>query len=251
MKTYYLFLLSILFLFLGCTPKNYYVKSDVTTYRIDGEDDPVPSARIDSIIRPYREKLSVVMDEVIGESAVLMEKALPEGGLNNWFADALFNSGDQLFDRKIDVAIQNYGGLRVSSIGAGPVTRGKIYELMPFDNLAALVVLDSARVQAVCDNLANYGGGVVSKTLKFGILEDKAYMIEIHGEPLSGARTYNFLFSDYVVNGGSIGRIVAGAEREDSPVLIRDVLLMELDRLRKEGEKMKGMPDGRIYFVND
>ena len=191
------------------------------------------------------------MNEVVGESAGLMEKSLPAGGLNNWFADALLKSGDQLFEESLDVAIQNYGGIRIRSIAEGPVTRGKIYELMPFDNLVALVVLDSARVHAICDNLANYGGGAVSKSLKFGILEDKAYMIEINGLPLSGDRMYNFLFPDYVVNGGSIGRIVKGAERKDRSVLIRDILFMELERLKAEGEKIRGVQDGRIYFVND
>jgi 2',3'-cyclic-nucleotide 2'-phosphodiesterase (5'-nucleotidase family) len=251
MNAYKKVLIFTLFIFFGCTPKNYLVKSDVSHYRIDGEDDPIPSARIDSIIRPYREQLSEVMDEVVGESVVLMEKALPAGGLNNWFGDALLNSGSKLFDREVDVAIQNFGGLRVNSIGSGPVTRGKIYELMPFDNLTTLVVLDSARIQAICDNLARYGGGVVSSTLKFGILEDRAYMIEIHGLPLSDGKMYNFIFPDYVVNGGSIGKIVSGAEREDSAVLIRDVLLMELERLKGAGAKMEGRPDGRIYFVND
>lgn len=242
--------LALLFTMQSCAPKNYLAGSELSQYRIDGVDDPAPDRRIDSMIAPYRAKLSAVMDEVLGEVAVSMDKALPAGGLNNWFADALLRSSEAIFGQPADVAVQNYGGLRINSLGAGPLTRGKVYELMPFENMTALLVLDSARVQAVCDDMAKFGGGVVSSSLQFGIDGDVARDIRIRGEALRGDRQYRFLFPDYVVNGGDVGRIVAGAPREDSPVLIRDALFMELERLRAAGEKVVGRPDGRIYFIN-
>ena len=235
----------------GCTPRNYMADMTVSTYRIDGIDDPEPAADIDRVIEPYRSQLEVEMNEVVGEVEVSMDKALPAGGLNNWFADALLQSAQVIFGRSVDVAIQNYGGLRLNNIGPGPITRGKIFELMPFENLSAIVRLDSIRIQAICDDLASFGGGAVSHTLQFGIQDDKAHQIRIRGEELRAGKEYWFYFPDYVINGGDIGEIVAGAERHDQPVLVRDGLLMELQRLRDAGEKVRGVPDGRIYFINE
>ena len=40
----------------------------------------------------------------------------------------------------VDFVVLNYGGLRIQSMAAGPITMSKVYELMPFDN--TLVVVD-------------------------------------------------------------------------------------------------------------
>lgn len=238
-------------LVVACSPRNYLAESSVGYYQMVAADTLPEDRRVDSIIKPYREQLSEVMDEVVGEVVVDMGKALPEGGLNNWFADALLSGGRIFHEKNIDVAIQNYGGVRLTSIGAGPITRGKVFEVMPFDNMAVVLELDSSMVQQICNNLARYGGGVVSHTLKFGILEDEAHMVLIDGEWLHGDSVYTFLLPDYVVDNDFAAEIVAGAPRVDLPVLIRDLILLDLSAKKKRGEKIRGVPDGRIYFVND
>lgn len=236
---------------LSCAPKNYLADSKVITYRIDGVDDPEPDQRIDSIIGPYRQQLTAEMDAVIGEAVVTLEKAKPAGTLNNWFADALRHQTELLIDRPVDVAHQNYGGIRLNSLASGPITRGKIFELMPFDNQLSIVEMDSSMVHAFCDMVAASGGEPVSGTIKFGILEDKAHLIEIHGKPLSNDRTYTFAFPDYVANGNKMSRIIAGAPREDRSVLVRDLIIKEVEWLTANGLQVAARADERIYFVND
>jgi 2',3'-cyclic-nucleotide 2'-phosphodiesterase (5'-nucleotidase family) len=50
---------------------------------------------------------------------------------------------EQKFGKKVDAAFINYGGIR-SYIAKGEITVGKIYELMPFDNLIVLQDLKGA-----------------------------------------------------------------------------------------------------------
>jgi len=235
----------------GCTAHNYLARTSIEAYRMDGVDDPDPDARIDSIIAPYRAELSAEMDEVIGEAVVTLEKAKPAGSLNNWFADAFRHMGELTLGRPVDLAYQNYGGVRLNSLASGPITRGKIFELMPFDNQMAVVVLDSAQLHALCDLIAATGGEPVSGTIKFGILEDKAYMIEVHGRPLSNDRTFTCVLPDYVANSPKCSEILTGAPREDRAVLIRDLIIKEVEWLTDNGRKVAAQADDRIYFVND
>ena len=241
----------IVFLAQACAWRNHLADTNVSTYRMDGLDEPAPSSRIDSIISPYREKVSAEMEHVIGEVESILELAKPEGTLNNWMTDAMARSAAAIFGRPVDFALQNYGGIRLTSIPAGPITVGKIYEVMPFDNTLVLVVLDSANVKQLCDVLASHGGEPSSQGLKYGILEDEAHLVMINGKPLSGDRNYYIAVPDYIVYNTSTADILRSAPREGSQVLIRDALIMDVRRQTSEGRKIRGVLDGRVYFVND
>jgi len=52
-------------------------------------------------------------------------------------ADAIKTMAEMKFQKKIDAAFVNFGGIR-SYLPKGDVTVGKIFELMPFDNLVVL-----------------------------------------------------------------------------------------------------------------
>ena len=90
------------------------------------------------MIEPYKSTLDVQMNEVIGTVSQEMTKKKPESTLGNWYADAMI-AGTKKEGYPVDFAISNYGGLRVPYISAGPLTRGEIYELCPFDNLLVIV----------------------------------------------------------------------------------------------------------------
>jgi len=90
-------------------------------------------------IQPYREDLNKKMGVVIGSAAVALSKGMPEAPLNNFIADLMLERANREFDKPVDVALTNRGGLR-AVIPKGPVTLGNIYEVMPFEN--ELVVLE-------------------------------------------------------------------------------------------------------------
>ena len=95
---------------------------------------------LNALISDYRGQLEAEMNTVIGTIAQPLTLQKPESSLGNWMADVLWEKATYYSKRPIDFALQNYGGIRISELPAGPLTRGKIYELMPFDN--QLVVLD-------------------------------------------------------------------------------------------------------------
>ena len=67
-----------------------------------------------------------------------MDKRQPEGLLGDFMADAMFTMAQKNYDTNIDAAFVNYGGIRISYVKAGDITKGKIFEMMPFDNIIVL-----------------------------------------------------------------------------------------------------------------
>src|SRR3982751_4063887 len=90
------------------------------------------------LLQPYKDSVNSSMNAVVAVAAITLEKKQPEGTLNNVLADGMFIMAKQHFNMPVDAAFVNYGGVRLPSIAAGNITRGKIFELAPFDNIIVL-----------------------------------------------------------------------------------------------------------------
>ncbi len=73
-------------------------------------------------------------------------------------ADAIYYGATQHFKMAVDAAFVNYGGIRISQLPKGEVTSGKIFELMPFDNIVVLQKLKGSVLQEFLDLIAERGG---------------------------------------------------------------------------------------------
>lgn len=81
----------------------------------------------------YSEQISAVKDEVVGELTDYMGKTTLVKLANRTMLERA------LSEYGADIAIHNFGGVRVSGIEAGPVTFGDIYKAFPFDNTVVVV----------------------------------------------------------------------------------------------------------------
>lgn len=200
----------------------------------------------EQLVQPYRIQLSVRMEEVIGHCSVSLRKELPESNLGNFFCDALMTEGALVSQESIDAAVQNYGGLRIPSIEPGPVTVGKIFELMPFDNMMVILDLPGAEVDSLCQAIAADEGWPVSKEIRFTIREGKAENIFIQGVPLNDQKLYRVLMPDYVANGYNRMYFLSDNRRENTGIFIRDAIIAHVRRLTARGESVQAGKDGRI-----
>jgi 2',3'-cyclic-nucleotide 2'-phosphodiesterase (5'-nucleotidase family) len=82
-----------------------------------------------SIIQPYKSALDGEMNLIVGEMGVELKRAKPESTLGNFICDVILKEGQLYADEQIDFAVYNYGGIRQEFINAGPITKGKIFEL--------------------------------------------------------------------------------------------------------------------------
>ena len=245
-KSKFSLLLLLSILILGGCKVNHLSQQETEFYRLEQSQYGQADQEIEAIIAPYKENLDAQMNEVIGEVVSDLTKARPESTLGNWFADAVYEYSKRLTKDELAFALQNYGGVRIPSIPKGPLSRGKIYELMPFDNMILILDLDASTLKTLINKMAADGGWPVSKQLRYEIKDKKAVNITLNGTPIDDAKIYKVVIPDYIANGGGGCHFLREKTRKDYGVLVRDALITYVEEQTAAGKKLNATLDGRI-----
>lgn len=199
--------------------------TEPTTYRLDAEipDDPA----ITALMQPYASRLRVSMDMVIAVVPYDITKAKPEGLLGNLTADMVRNEAIARSGHDVDAAVLNNGGLRVP-LNQGPVTVGRVYELMPFDNSLVILGLSGTQLIRLADELAAFGGEPVSG-IRFRIEDGKATDLLVGVEAVDPERIYRVATHNFLADGGGdFPTLWTPVSREDHPVMMREIFIRSL-----------------------
>lgn len=243
LKSWFVFIL----IFLSSCAKQFHLANfEQENIRFEQKAGQEGSARIDSMISPYKLALDDKMNIVIGEAETELIKERVESTLGNWVADALVNQAEIEGFGPIDFAAQNYGGIRIPGIPKGDVTIGKIYELMPFDNIMVIMECKGDVVMKLMERIAEYGGWPVSWQIKMVISDNQLSAITLHGESIDPDRRYRFILPDYIANGGDNCDFLIDEKSVNTGLLIRDLLIGELKYQTALGKKITAVKEGRI-----
>jgi 2',3'-cyclic-nucleotide 2'-phosphodiesterase (5'-nucleotidase family) len=245
MKRFYIFSIIFIVFFPSCAKVNHLAKTEVRTYSIDNTSNTSDND-LAGLIEPYKVELDKTMNQIIGYNEAELVKGKPNSSLTNWFADALFDESSKLVAFPIDFAIQNYGGIRINSLSKGDITLGKIYELMPFDNLMYIVEMDSTSIQALCNRFVESGGWPVSHTLQIDMSYGKAENIKIKGKALKGNTIYYAAIPDYIANGGDNLTLFIGLKLNNTGALLRDLLIANIKYQTSIGKNIISNPSPRF-----
>lgn len=205
--------------------------------------------QIDAYIAPFRAQLQDQMSEVIGQVESTMIKSKTDPRLGHWMADAMKAFAQMSLDKEVHFALQNYGGIRVNSVSAGPLTVGQVYELMPFENLMVIVELDQKTTMKMLEKVAASGGWPVSDGLEMTVRDGKPQDVLILGKPLSEHEVIRIVLPDYVANGGDGTDFLGESPRIETGVLIRDVLIQYAKQITQSGDQIVGEPEPRIKVL--
>jgi len=219
---------------------------EFTNYKI--EHTLKPDSDLLKLLMPYTDSVHKSMNVVIGFSLNGMIKKQPESILGNFMADCMKLMAEKKFDQKVDIAFINYGGVR-SYIPKGEISVGKIYELMPFDNLIVLQKLSGKILQQFLDKMASRDGWPVSG-LTMSIKDRKAIYVLIDHKPLDENATYVVANSDYIANGGDDCDMLRGIPQINKGYLYRDALIEYIVSLSKQGKTIDSKTDNRIVYAN-
>ncbi len=176
------------------------------------------------LLKPYGDSVDISMSTVVGTVRNTLEKDQPEGTLGNFMADAYLAMGARQFGEPIDAAFVNYGGIRLNQLPAGPLTLGKIFELMPFDNVLVLQQLSGVELQSFLDLVAARGGWPVAG-IRFTIKNKKAIDIYIKDKPIQAEAQYWILNSDFVASGGDNAEMLKVLPQRSTGYLARKALI--------------------------
>lgn len=231
---------------LACSRHYQPTTAEPINYRMTPADTVTHS--LFQIIAPYKTALDEQMGEVIGKTNKRLFKEKPESPLGNWLTDALQAQVQSLSSKAVDASVQNYGGIRIPELPEGEVTLGKLYELMPFDNMLVVVEMTGRVTQQFFDHIAADGGWPVSREISFVLKGKRADRLMIHGKPLDPEATYRISLPDYIANGGGDCSFLVGLPRENTGRLVRDLLIKHTRELTLQNKLLEAQVEGRIIW---
>lgn len=236
---------------LSCRHVSPIEKVETNVLSIDSVSVVKEDTTILRMIKPFKEKMEVEMNEVLAYTEEAMIKDRPEGLLNNFVADLILIEANENYKpddgNKIDFCILNNGGLR-TSLPKGAITRGKIYELMPFDNNLVVITLTGEKILQMFNFVAKAGGVPVSG-FSMGIKDTTAVNISLNGKEFDKTKNYKVVTSDYLANGGDKMHFFdAPVKFENMEIKIRDAIISYVTKENKKGNKLKSELDKRVYY---
>lgn len=240
-------ILCILILLSFSCYRNHYIGNSVQYYSIAKERQS--DRAISNTIAPYKRQLDSEMNRIIGKNDVLLTKEQPESSLGNWAADAIHAQCELYSNANADFAILNYGGLRISSIPQGDITKGKVFELMPFDNMLVVVNMKGDEIKAVFEHAAAKGGWPVSSAIRMKMSANGQLLaVKINGQDIDNNKTYKVATIDYLANGGDNCTFFVGKTRTETGRFMRDAAIEYIEKLSEKGTSIKSVKEGRVVL---
>lgn len=241
-SAFYALLVAILFA-VSCNTTYKAERVQYSNYRVQQS----PSFNfITALMRPYADSVKKLVELVIGYNETQLERKRQGNTLGYFIADAYLEMARQKVDPNIDAAFMNSGGIRLPDLAAGPVTQGKLYELMPFDNLMVILQMKGILLRQYLDTLAATEG-VIESGMTMQIVNKTAQQVLIGGEPLDLNADYTIVHSDYVaINTGLLKTI----DRRTTSYLLRDAIIDYVKFNNNQGKKIQVLNTNRVSYVN-
>ena len=238
-------IIGIVLLLLAVACNNSYQSQSIqyNSYSITNKQ-PKDSTLI-KLLQPYTNTVNATMNSVVGYADKTLDKKQPEGTLGNFMADVFYTMAAEKYNTKVDVAFFNFGGIRLTQLPAGNVTKGKVFELMPFDNLLILQKLKGTVLQQVLDHIAMLGGWPISG-MTMEIKNKKAVNVKIGGKNIDMDAMYVTVNSDFIANGGDNADMLRPIPQISNGYLMRDALFDYINKLTKEGKNISANIENRI-----
>lgn len=204
-----------------------------------------------AIILPYKQKLEAEMNEVLVVSAVefTREKGKSQTILGNLVADLSLEISQQNFPTNIDFCLLNFGGLR-TSLPKGEITKGKVFELMPFENELVVVTISKEQFDTLVDYVKNVGGQPVAGIKMNFSTTPNQIKIKNRKNDKSLNTIYKVVTSDYLANGGdNMNFFLNPINYEKVGIKLRDAIIQYCKEQNKQGKQLNKTIDDRIVLM--
>jgi 2',3'-cyclic-nucleotide 2'-phosphodiesterase (5'-nucleotidase family) len=230
------FFIAFLFFLIGCVPTQEVRNIKYAGYSV-GRHQQVDSTYVE-MLSYYADSVNKTMGEYLVENEADLLKETPNSALGNFLADAYLWAAKSKIDPRAEIAFMNHGGVRIFRIAKGPVNRGMIYEIMPFDNLICIVEVKGNILKNYLNRIAQEGGGSGQSGVTMRLENNQATDISINGTPLDLNRTYFMVNSDYQVDGGGGFTAFKNLQQNRSAYLQRDAIIDYCKWLKMGGKKI-------------
>ena len=227
------FYIAIVIVTLSAGCQRSYIPGEVRWEQRGIDDQITGDSSMQELVKPYKQSLADEMEEVIGQLDTPLYHQHPE-------------EMEEYTGSAPDFALHNYGGIRLEVLPEGPVTVGRIYEILPFDNALVDLSADSATVDTLVEHFMERGGWPLSRGIDIRC-SDSGYTVDIAGKPLSGDRIYHIAMPDYIANGGDDCAFLKDNPRISTGYFVRDLMVEYIREETAEGMTIKAPGNRRIH----
>ena len=211
---------------------------------VDASANTVQDFSYLSVLAPYKTQLDSVMNVQLAYLADTLWVRQPECPMLNWACDALWEAAKAAYPGKVNMAVVNIGGMRCDWY-PGPVTRGQVYELMPFDNRLVVLTLRGSDVLDLCEGFARRGGEGVAG-LRMKAVDGRLAEVLIDGKPVRNEALYTVATSDYLSGGADhMDALTRSVEYWKSDLIIRELYLQAVE----QADTIHAVLDGRMTLL--
>jgi 2',3'-cyclic-nucleotide 2'-phosphodiesterase/3'-nucleotidase len=192
-------------------------------------------------VEPYRAKVERQMNVILGEATAPLSRIVEDGGpLLNLVTDAYRDRTG------VQIALTNNGSIR-TSLPAGPITYGKIFEILPFENTIVTMKITGVQLKRSLARLTAVSGIRVVFDLHKPKNEQLVSVTLEDGSPILDNATYTVAINDFMQAGGDdYTEFANGTDVKDTGIRLRDVVSDYI----KAKKTITPIIDGRIQLVN-
>jgi 2',3'-cyclic-nucleotide 2'-phosphodiesterase (5'-nucleotidase family) len=190
--------------------------------------------------------IAPVASQPVGRSLRALGRGGPESAVGDLVADAM------RLKVGADVALQNSGGLR-ADLPEGTITRGHIYEVMPFDNTIFVMDLTGAELKLALeqglrrDRVTQVSGIRWSFDPARPPLERVVSLTLADGSPVEDRKSYRVACNNFMATGGDeYDALSRGRNRQDTGITVRSALEELVAARSKDGGSLDYRSDGRV-----
>jgi 2',3'-cyclic-nucleotide 2'-phosphodiesterase (5'-nucleotidase family) len=220
----------------------------VTTYA----DEVVPDSAMAARVARWNANVSGLAATPVGRNARRLGRTNgPESAIGDVVCDAIREASG------VDVVFQNSGGLR-AELAEGVVTKGGVYEVIPFDNTIFTLELTGAEVRRVLEDGLRSGrvtqvGGIRYEFDSGRPRGDRLLSVILaDGTALDPAKVYKAACNNFMATGGDENAVLSqGKNRTDTGRNVRDALEVYIAERSKNGAALDYQADGRIKRSGD
>jgi 5'-nucleotidase/UDP-sugar diphosphatase len=219
-----------------------------------------PDLAVTELLKPYLEKASASLKEVIGEAANTFVfgnrlTRYQETAVGNIVTDANAWYFRTISGLDVDFVMHNGGNIR-AELPKGPVTREMILTILPFDNYLYIVSMRGSEIIELFNFIATipqgnggfpqFSGDVrltIDKTSGNGTVKE----LTIGGKPVDANRTYRLCTNDYILGGGDGYEVMKKASDPFNTSLLLSYVVTEYIKAQKQ--PVQPVTDGRLNII--
>lgn len=242
--------LSLILATMFCPAQNIVVEYELLPVK---EAPQYDNAKLEKTLNQSKKELGKKTEEVIGFCPVELSNFIPQSPLSNFLTDALVNicneyCRDNGLD-SVDFSILNTGGIR-TSLRAGNITIGNLYEISPFENFIVIIEIKGSEVSKIFKRFTAKKCEPTSKQINISYLGDYVHKLLLHEQAIDPEKTYRMATIDFVANGGDgilkdieIGNIV------HTGIPCRDGYINYIKKLNAKGQAITAKIDKRVNII--